>query len=507
MRSRPLHVVWFTRDLRLFDHEPLARAAEAADGGVVVALYVAEPAMWAAPCASARQWRFVAAALADLDARRGEIGSRLVVRPGEPVAVLDDLHASRGLAGLWSHEETGEGWSFERDRAVAAWARAHAVPWREFRSGGVVRRLRSRDGWAEAFDRKAREPMHPAPRALAAHGLDPGRLPGERDLGLGFDPAREIEATPAAARDLLDGFLAHRGRRYRTEMSSPVTAFDACSRLSPHLSWGTISTREAVQHAEAARRCTAGDHRRSIDSFLARMHRRCHFKQKLEDEPMIEHRPMHPVYEGLRDHDAAAEERLQAWVAGETGLPMVDACMRALRATGWLNFRMRAMLASVAAYHLWLDWRRFGVPMGRLFTDFEPGIHWSQCQMQSGVTGINTIRIYNPVKQSTDHDPEGVFLRRWLPELEGFDTRSIHEPWRTSEAEQRAAGCVIGRDYPAPVVEPAKAARIAKERIYARRREAGFEEGKAAVLKRHASRKRPRREHAPRADAQASFDF
>jgi deoxyribodipyrimidine photo-lyase len=503
-----VHLVWLKRDLRLFDHAPLsaALAAAAADGRPVVPLYVAEPAMWAAPCASARQWRFVAAALADLDARLGEIGSRLVLRRGDPVEALEAIRAERGVAALWSHEETGEGWSWARDRRVADWARAHGVPWREFRHGGVIRRLRSRDGWAEAFDREMLKPAHPAPGAMAAHGLDPGALPAARDLGLAPDPAEEIAATPAEARRLLDTFLARRGRRYRVEMSSPVTAYEACSRLSPHLAWGTISTREAVQEAEAARKASRGDFRRSIDSFLARLHWRCHFRQKLEDEPGIEHRCMHPVYEGLREgeHD---EERLGRWLSGTTGLPMVDACMRALAATGWLNFRMRAMVVSVAAYHLWLDWRRFGPGLGRLFTDFEPGIHWSQCQMQSGTTGINTVRIYNPVKQSKDHDPEGAFLRRWLPELAGVEGARVHEPWTMTEAEQRAAGCRIGRDYPAPVVEPVSAARGAKERVYARRRAEGFEAGKEAVLKRHASRKRPRREHPPREDRQASFDF
>ncbi|MEL6209387.1 MAG: FAD-binding domain-containing protein, partial [Pseudomonadota bacterium] len=148
-----------------------------------------------------------------------------------------------------------------------------------------------------------------------------------------------------------------------------------------------------------------------------------------------------------------------------------------------------------------LDWRRFGPGLAQLFTDFEPGIHWSQSQMQSGVTGINTIRIYNPVKQSKDHDPDGVFLRRWLPELAGLPVKRLHEPWRAT------AGLVLGRDYPEPLVEPVAAARAAKERVFAQRRQEGFEEGKARVLKKHASRRRPRAEHPPREDRQGRFDF
>ncbi|MEM7497068.1 MAG: deoxyribodipyrimidine photo-lyase/cryptochrome family protein [Pseudomonadota bacterium] len=504
-----LHVVWFKRDLRVFDHAPLAAAAEAAaaDGARVLPLYVSEPAMWSAPTASLRQWRFVGGALGALDDALGRLGAPLVLRHGAMPDVLEALRAEHGIAALWSHEETGEAWSYARDKAVAAWALGHGIPWREFQHAGVIRRLKSRDGWAQQWDRRMSKPAVPTPKGLAPHGVAPGTLPTAEALGLVPDPAEEIAATPSAGRHLLESFLMKRGEHYRREMSSPLTAYDACSRLSPHLAWGTLSTREVYQEALAARHYhDSRAYRQSIDSFVARLHWRCHFMQKLEDEPEIEHHCMHPVYEGMREgeHD---EVRLAAWLAGETGLPMVDACMRALTATGWLNFRMRAMVVSVAAYHLWLDWRRFGPDLARLFTDFEPGIHWSQCQMQSGVTGINTVRIYNPVKQSKDHDPDGVFLRRWLPEIGGLPAKRLHEPWRATEAEQREARCVIGQDYPEPLVEPVAAARAAKERVFAQRRKEGFEEGKAKVLKKHASRRRPRIEHPPREDRQGRFEF
>ncbi|MEL6766436.1 MAG: FAD-binding domain-containing protein [Pseudomonadota bacterium] len=504
-----LHVVWFKRDLRIFDHAPLAAAAEAAaaDGGQVLPLYVAEPAWWGAPTASLRQWRFVAGALGALREALSELGAPLVVRHGAMPDVLAALHADHGITTLWSHEETGEAWSYERDRAVAAWASGEGVPWREFQHAGVIRRLQSRDGWAQQWDRRMLKAATPTPKGLPPHGLCPRTIPSGVELGLPPDPAEEIGAAPRDGRHLLESFLMKRGEHYRREMSSPVTAYDACSRLSPHLAWGTLSTREVYQEAVAAQRYHESKaYRQSIDSFIARLHWRCHFMQKLEDEPEIEQRCMHPVYEGMREseHDDA---RLEAWLAGETGLPMVDACMRALRATGWLNFRMRAMVVSVAAYHLWLDWRRFGPGLAQLFTDFEPGIHWSQSQMQSGVTGINTVRIYNPVKQSKDHDPDGVFLRRWLPELAGLPVKRLHEPWRATEAEQAAAGMVLGRDYPEPLVEPVAAARAAKERVFAQRRKEGFEEGKARVLKKHASRRRPRIEHPPREDRQGRFEF
>ena len=163
--------------------------------------------------------------------------------------------------------------------------------------------------------------------------------------------------------------------------------------------------------------------------------------------------------------------------------------MRALIATGWLNFRMRAMLVSVASYQLWLPWRDSGLHLARLFVDYEPGIHWSQCQMQSGTTGINTIRIYNPIKQGVDHDPDGLFIRRWLPELAAVPAVFLHQPWLMDGATQERLGWTLGADYPQPIVDWASAAATARERLWALRHQQGFAATAAAIQQRHGSRR------------------
>ncbi len=510
--AAPVTLVWFKRDLRVADHAPLRAAAER---GRILPLYVAEPALWAQPAMSARQWAFVAESLAALRADLARLGAPLVVRVGDAADILAALAAETGADAIHAHAETGDLWTYARDRRVAARARAAGIALREWPGGGVVRRLPSRDGWAAIWDRRMAAPALAPPGALIPPdpAPAPGPIPDAAALGLAPDPCPGRQpGGRRAALETLESLLAVRGRPYRRAMSSPVTGFDACSRLSPHLAWGTLSTRVAAQAARARAEALRGGDRvwaGSVASFRSRLHWRCHFMQKLEDEPEIERRCMHRAYEGLREagHDPA---RLAAWEAGETGFPFVDACLRALHATGWMNFRMRSMLTAFAAYHLWLDWRRFGPPLARWFTDYEPGIHWSQLQMQSGVTGINTTRVYNPVKQSLEQDPEGVFIRRWIPELAGVPRARLHAPWTMTAAEQRAAGCVLGRAYPERIVDHAAAARAAKARVHAVRRGEAFAAEKAAILSKHASRK-PGRDGVPRRRApdprQASFEF
>ncbi|MFM7312827.1 MAG: FAD-binding domain-containing protein [Cyanobium sp.] len=474
---QPLQVVWFKRDLRVVDHAPLLQAAAS---GPVLPLYVAEPQLWARSDASARQWAFIAESLSELRQTLTELGQPLLVRVGEMPALLERLRQRIEIAALWSHEETGNGWTFQRDLQVGSWCRRHGIPWNELPQNGVVRRLKNRDGWSRRWEeRMGAEPL-PAPAQLMPlqGSWAPGPIPSAGELGLAADPCPGRQpGGRRAGLDLLNSFLRERGKGYARGLSSPLTAPDACSRLSPHLAWGTVSLREVVR---ASRR--AGGPR----AFEERLHWHCHFMQKLESEPELEVRDAHPAYAGLRQTDPA---RLAAWSTGRTGWPFVDACMRALIAEGWINFRMRAMLMAVASQHLWIDWRDSGPVLARLFVDYEPGIHWNQCQMQAGTTGINTVRMYNPIKQGLDHDPEGVFIRRWLPELERVPAVHRHTPWTLSEGEQQAAGCRLGLDYPWPLLDHRQAAREARDRVWAVRQGDAFRQTAAAIQQRHGSRR------------------
>lgn len=495
-----LQIVWFRRDLRTTDHAALATAASR---GPCLCLFVYEPEMLQAPDFAPIHLEFLNQSLTSLDLRLQQLGNRLVLKTGRLPDIFAELHREFGISAIYGHEETGNWISYQRDRRVRAWARANGIACHEFPSNGVVRRLASRDDWSAIWKQRMRQPVIPEPATVPPpppHIHVPSiPLLTWQQAGL-HAPRISPPQTGGrhAATDCLHSFLNSRGLNYRSEMSSPLTAAESCSRISPYLSFGCLSVREAVQAGRQRLLQLRGSQQQthvdpawfqSLASFESRLAWHCHFIQKLEDEPTIEFRNVNSAFNGLRENEFRPD-LFEAWQQGVTGYPMVDACMRSLQAGAWINFRMRAMLMSFAAYHLWLHWRQPALHLAQLFLDYEPGIHYCQCQMQSGVTGINAIRIYSPARQAADQDPRGDFIRQWVPELEGVPDEYLAEPHRMSRLQQDLFGCRIGRDYPAPIVHHETAFKTAQQRIFAARDSAIARHNARKVYEKHGSRKR-----------------
>jgi deoxyribodipyrimidine photo-lyase len=427
-----MQVLWFKRDLRLSDHLPLFEAMRnAKHHGLVLPLYIHEPSQILDAHTARQHQLFVHECLDDLQQQFEQVGGYLHEELGEAVEVLATLHAQLKFTHLWAHQETTQLAQYKRDQAVAAWCKSTGVALMELPQNNVQRNTFMANPFAEKvnfqtyLDRAAQEEIkNPAGRNLKAffapkppYALNRSNVPH----AAGQDKPLRLKGGRAQARAMAAKFFTPaKLRSYPFSISSPLKAWNGCSRLSPYLAYGVVSDREVLQKLNALVNTVHGQGNTDLiakveDSarfFVERLIWRQGYFQQFENHTGLETDAFY------QDEPAETNpEFLRAWQEGRTGFAYIDALQRFLDQTGWLNMRARATLVSFACVQLGLPWQPVALYLAQQFLDFEPAIHYGQVRIASGTSHFSQMLVYDPMKQQLEQDPKGEFIKRWLPEF------------------------------------------------------------------------------------------
>lgn len=489
MQKQQINIVWFKRDLRLTDHAPLAAAANA--NMPVLLLYLFEPSIMQHKTSDVRHWRYVYESISDLNAQLNPFQLKLYFAYADALFTFKNLAKYFQIHKVFSHEETGNNLTFNRDKEMANWFKQNQIQWQEFQCNGVIRRLKNRQQWPKLWHQYMSLPLvQPNLKSVKMPNVDNivSQIFNDKDLPKEItQPHPNFQPGGAGnAHKYLKTFLNYRAVFYAKHISKPLLSRRSCSRLSPYLAYGNISIREVYQQTLHQIKLKTPRHA-GLKFFLSRLHWHCHFIQKFETDCSIEFNNINPAFNAIRSE--IDSDLVNKWQNAQTGYPLVDACMICLKETGFINFRMRAMVVSFFTHHLWQPWQSAAPILARWFLDYEPGIHYPQLQMQAATSGVNTIRTYNPVKQSIDHDSEGLFIKQWLPVLKNIPAKQVHQPWLLTNAEQAAYKCKLGVDYPFPIINLQETTKVVSAKLWEVKKSSEAKQYNKSVLRKFTSRR------------------
>ena len=467
-----INVYWFKRDLRLHDNEALSRALSSRYP--CLCIYIFEDMLYHNPHYSLRHFNFIKQSLNELNRELVAYRTRILILHAECLAFFKQLLERVQIHEVFSHQETGLDCTYKRDLNLSMFFNTKNITWTETQNNGVKRYQKDRKHWQKNWESYMSAPqikLKLEPRGFLSHAsID----------ALGF---KEVETTTSNSPYFQPGgrsyglkyaksFFTDRILNYNTHISKPELSRQSCSRLSPYIAWGNLSIREIVQKASLIKvdktKVNGQKVGRQIGAIASRLRWQSHFIQKFEQECRMEFEPVNKAYVDLFPVN---ERYIKAWKNAETGYPLIDASMRCVVKTGYLNFRMRACLASFFCHHLFQGFWHGSAFLAAQFLDFEPGIHYPQFNMQAGVTGINTIRVYNPVLNAQKHDEKASFIKKWLPELQHLPTNFASQPWAMTALEQKFSNFELGKDYPKPIVDIKRTRQHALDRLYGLRKQ------------------------------------